>query len=185
MKSRIVFPIRNAKGEIVAYAGRSARDGQEPKYRFPSGFRKHLELYNIERIVNDAPTIEIVRQRGLIVVEGFTDAMKLTQEGFPNVVALMGTDFHEAQRAMLLDPKLNPTRQVTLFLDDDEAGHKGEVEIAKALVHDAFVRCVDYKLATSPPQNVGPLEPEHFGRDDFGRLLAPQLPLPVPNPKTT
>jgi hypothetical protein len=47
LSGRIVIPIRNAAGEIVAYAGR-AIDGNSPKYKLPSGFRKGLELFNVD-----------------------------------------------------------------------------------------------------------------------------------------
>ena len=43
MHDRIVIPIHNPKGELVAYAGRSI-DGSEPRYKFPAGFHKSLEL---------------------------------------------------------------------------------------------------------------------------------------------
>jgi hypothetical protein len=49
MSGRIVFPIKNPKGQLVAYAGRSI-DGTEPEYKFPAGFRKRLELWNLSEV---------------------------------------------------------------------------------------------------------------------------------------
>jgi len=49
MHGRLVIPIHNEKGELLAYAGRSV-DGSEPKYKFPSGFRKSLVLFNLHRM---------------------------------------------------------------------------------------------------------------------------------------
>ena len=49
MAGRIVVPIHNGAGECVAYAGRSI-DGSEPRYKFPAGFRKSLELFNLHRV---------------------------------------------------------------------------------------------------------------------------------------
>jgi len=170
MKGRIAFPIRNSEGHVMAYAGRAIKKDDEEKrgkYRFPPKFNKSLELFNIERIANDAETKKAVKNYGIIVVEGFVDAMNLHQEGFKNVVAVMGTDFHDAQKSKLLDPKLNPTRRITLFLDNDEAGTKGRSKMARALMHDAFIRLVDYSQAPK-----GKTEPEHFDRDELIDLLS-------------
>jgi DNA primase len=49
MHDRIVIPIHNPAGELVAYAGRSI-DGSEPRYKFPAGFHKSLELFNLHRV---------------------------------------------------------------------------------------------------------------------------------------
>jgi len=49
MHGRLVIPIHNEGGELLAYAGR-AIDGSEPKYKFPSGFRKSLVLFNLHRV---------------------------------------------------------------------------------------------------------------------------------------
>jgi hypothetical protein len=63
LRGRIVIPIHDERGGLVAYAGR-AIDAQEPKYRFPAGFRKSLVLFNLHRaLATGASTV--------IVVEGF------------------------------------------------------------------------------------------------------------------
>lgn len=46
MSGRVVIPIHNEHGELVAYAGRSI-DGSEPRYKLPKGFHKSLELFNV------------------------------------------------------------------------------------------------------------------------------------------
>jgi len=49
MTGRVVIPMHNATGQLVAYAGRSI-DGREPRYRVPFGFHKSLELFNAHRV---------------------------------------------------------------------------------------------------------------------------------------
>src|SRR5262249_22692274 len=61
---RVVIPIHNMAGKLVAYAGRSL-DGRQPKYLFPRGFRKKNELFNLHRIAAEE----------VILVEGFFDCM--------------------------------------------------------------------------------------------------------------
>src|ERR1051325_9302875 len=94
MFGRVVIPIHNQAGELVAYAGRAV-DNSEPRYKLPAGFRKSMELYNLHRAFATG-------ERGLIVVEGFFDAMKVHQAGYPFVVALMGCQVSEEQERLLV-----------------------------------------------------------------------------------
>jgi DNA primase len=93
MSGRIVIPIRNPGGEIVAYAGR-ALDGRSPKYKLPAGFRKSWELFNIQRAAATS-------SQTVIVVEGYFDCVRVHQAGFPCVVALMGSSLSASQERVL------------------------------------------------------------------------------------
>jgi DNA primase len=87
MSGRIVIPIHNAEGQLIAYAGRWPGEPTEgtPKYRLPAGFKKAQELFNIHRAIQQPPDVP------LVIVEGFFDCIKLWQHGLKRVVALMGT----------------------------------------------------------------------------------------------
>lgn len=78
MSGRVVIPIHNERGRLVAYAGRAV-DGGEPRYRFPAGFRKSAELYNLHRC----------QLGSVVLVEGFFDVLNVVKAGF-DAVALMG-----------------------------------------------------------------------------------------------
>lgn len=110
MNGRIVIPIRNADGAVVAYAGR-ALDGKLPKYKLPVGFRKTLELFNFHRAASTA-------SQTVIVVEGYFDCLKVHQAGLPWVVALMGSSLSAEQERVLLQR----FERVVLMLDGDAAG---------------------------------------------------------------
>ena len=69
LSGRVVIPIHNQAGNLIAYAGRSV-DGAPPKYKLPLAFRKSVELFNLHRAVHR-------RCRGVVVVEGFFDCMKV------------------------------------------------------------------------------------------------------------
>jgi len=117
MKGRIAIPIHNERGELVAYAGRAINDElakEEGKYKLPGGFLKGHVVFNLNRAKEQAG-------KGVIVVEGFFDAMKVHQAGFPNVVALMGSTITEEQEELLV--KLSD--RLVLMLDGDEAGVAG------------------------------------------------------------
>jgi len=90
MSGRIVIPIQDRQGRVVAYAGRSI-DNAEPKYKLPAGFHKNTELFNVWRAVN--PILET-----LVIVEGFFDCMKVYQAGHRCVVALMGCTLSEHRK---------------------------------------------------------------------------------------
>lgn len=122
MHNRIVIPIHNEQGELVAYAGRSI-DGSEPRYKLPAGFHKSLVLYNLHRAM-----VECTEQRRVIVVEGFFDCIKVHQAGFP-VVALMGSSLSHDQEELLA----RHFKAVCLLLDGDQAGRNATDEILRRI----------------------------------------------------
>ena len=97
MRDRIVIPIHNAEGLLVAYAGRTPGDPPdgEEKYKLPKGFHKSLEVFNLHRALQEDP------DQPLYIVEGFFDCMKLWQSGLRRVVCLMGSSLSDAQEAAL------------------------------------------------------------------------------------
>ena len=121
LRGRIVIPIHDEHGALIAYVGR-AIDGQEPKYRFPAGFRKSLVLFNLHRVLK-------MGARTVIVVEGFFDALAVHQGGYPAVVALMGSSLSRSQGDLLTAH----FDRVLLLLDGDDAGRQGTAAIAATL----------------------------------------------------
>jgi len=142
MRGRIVIPIHNDAGELVAYAGRSI-DDTEPKYRFPKGFRKSMELFNLHRT---APA------RCVIVVEGFFDTMNVYQAGYPNVVALMGSTLSELQERKLI----GHFDEVLLMLDGDPPGREATEKIAGKLAGKVKLSVASVPDGTQPDQLSAP-----------------------------
>lgn len=142
MAGRICIPIHNAKGEIVAYVGRWPDDDvpdEEDKYRFPKGFNKLLELFNLHRLDGS---------QHVVAVEGFFSAMRLDQLGVP-VVALMGTSISEAQALLL---KRAGVKSVLVLLDGDEPGRTAGPVVAAQLVRHLFVRLAELPDGTAPDE---------------------------------
>jgi DNA primase len=150
MSGRVVIPIHNESGELVAYAGR-AIDDSEPRYKLPAGFHKSLELYNLHRAL-------AAGQSGLIVVEGFFDAMKVHQAGYPFVVALMGCSMSDEQERLLTAH----ADMVLVMLDGDEAGRHGTDELLQRLGRKAWVKAI-----TVPEGK----QPDQLTTDDLHQLL--------------
>jgi DNA primase len=136
MSGRVVIPIHNEQGELVAYAGRWPADegwpeGEE-KYKLPPGFRKSLVLFNLHRAREHAT-------EGLIVVEGFFTVFEFWQRGRKNVVALMGSTMSQEQERLIV-ATVGPKGRVLLALDNDEAGRTGSEDAVNRLRSQVFVR---------------------------------------------
>jgi len=140
MSGRIVIPIRNRHGQIVAYAGR-ALDDRPPKYKLPAGFRKALELFNLHRAV-------AAGGKAVIVVEGYFDCMRVHRAGFPCVVALMGSSLSAAQESGLRCH----FEGIALMLDGDAAGRKASDAIAARLSGWRSVQLVRVPDGSQPDQ---------------------------------
>ena len=140
MTGRIVVPIHDSQGRLVAYAGRSL-DGAPPKYRLPAGFLKSQVVFNFHRAA-------VSNQQSLVVVEGYFDCLKVHQAGFQRVVALMGTVLSEAQERLILAR----FPRVTLMLDGDESGHRATDRIAAQLAGKCDLRLAMVPVAKQPDQ---------------------------------
>lgn len=152
MAGRVVIPIRNERGELVAYAGR-AIDGTEPKYKFPAGFHKSLVLYNLDQALRQESSGGAV-----IVVEGFFDCMKVWQAGYA-CVALMGSSLSQEQEELLCQR----FRQAVLMFDGDEAGQTCTEDCLKRLASRLWVRVVEVPKDKQPDQ---------FTEDEISEILA-------------
>lgn len=168
MKGRIVVPIKNRAGEIAAYLGRSLKDDDpNGKWRFPLGFHKSLELYGAHRLARDEETREAVAKYGMIVTEGVFDTIALWEHGFKNAVSTLGSEVSKQQCALLVDPELNPSRRVIVFFDNDDAGRSGRKKLCGDIIHDAFVRYVDFGRIEAGDRT----DPDEFTKDELLELL--------------
>jgi DNA primase len=117
-RERLMFPVRDALGRLVGFAGRVLGDGV-PKYlNTPETplFKKGALLYGLDR----ARTA--IRDTGeVVVVEGYMDVLALHQTGFPNAVAALGANLTTEQADLLT--RLDVQR-VLLAFDADEAGQR-------------------------------------------------------------
>lgn len=116
-RDKLMFPIFNASGQIVAFSGRSM-DGSEPKYINTTDtemFHKRNTVFGLN-FARDA----IHRANRTIIVEGQIDAIRMQCNGFPETVAPLGTSLTEEHIAKLC--KLN--RNIVFCFDGDAAGQK-------------------------------------------------------------
>ena len=116
-RDKLMFPIFNPRGQVVAFSGRSL-DGSEPKYINTSDtelFHKRKTVFGLN-FARDA----IHRANRSIVVEGQIDAIRMQTNGFPETVAPLGTALTEDHIAILC----KSNRNITFCFDGDNAGQK-------------------------------------------------------------
>ncbi|HCK76619.1 MAG TPA: DNA primase [Gammaproteobacteria bacterium] len=114
-RSRVIFPIHDYKGRVVAFGGRILGDG-EPKYlNSPETpvFQKRSELYNLHRARSN-----IAQQGHSIVVEGYMDVVALAQHGIEHAVATLGT----ATTPRHLERLFRLAPSIIFCFDGDRAG---------------------------------------------------------------
>jgi len=117
-RHRLIFPITDPRGQVIAFGGRALGDDQQPKYlNSPETplFHKGGVLFNIANARKAAHT-----QGGVIVAEGYMDVIALTRAGFPNAVAPLGTALTPDQLQLLWRVADEPL----LCFDGDSAGRK-------------------------------------------------------------
>ena len=116
-RGRVMFPIRNTKGQVIGFGGR-VMDGGEPKYlNSPETplFQKGSELYGLFE------ARQAIREAGYaLVTEGYMDVVALAQLGFPQAVATLGT----ACTPVHVQKLLRQTDQVIFSFDGDSAGRR-------------------------------------------------------------
>ena len=158
MIGRIVIPIHNIQGEVVAYAGRWPGDPPDgtPKYKLPTGFKKGQEVFNLDRAIKE------MTERPLIIVEGFFDAIKLHQHGYRNVAALMGSTMTAAQED-LIRRNTNANSHVVVMFDEDESGKAGREDIAARLSRFCFVKIHGFDQPD--------MQPEHLTAEEVQQLF--------------
>ena len=133
-RDRVMFPIRNIKGECIAFGGRLLEDKKDQAKYLNSPetktYKKKYELYGLyeSREINKRPD-------SLFLVEGYMDVIGLFQSGIKNAVASSGTAFTQEQFRKIL----NYTNILYIVFDGDEAGQKASwraVENALPLIRE-------------------------------------------------
>jgi DNA primase len=168
-RERIMFPIRNTKGQVIGFGGRILDKG-EPKYlNSPETplFQKGNELYGLFE------ARQAIRNAGyVLVVEGYMDVVALAQLGFPQAVATLGTACAPVQVQKLL----RQTDLVIFSFDGDAAGQKAARRALDAsLPHVSDNKAV--KFLFLPPEHDPDSYVREFGAEAFDRLVKDAMPL--------
>ena len=168
-RDRVMFPIRNVKGECIGFGGRVLGD-EKPKYlNSPETpvFSKGRELYGLYE------ARQALRERGFVLVtEGYMDVVALAQLGFPNAVATLGT----ACTTDHVQKLFRFTDSVVFSFDGDAAGRRAARKALEgALPYATDLRSV--KFLFLPPEHDPDSYIREFGTDAFSRYVGDATPL--------
>ena len=152
-RKRIMFPISNESGRVIAFTGRTLETGEKagPKY-FNSPetplYSKSLVLFNLDKARTAIRQAEFA-----LLVEGQMDCISVYLRGIQNVIATSGTAFTEQQVGLLR----RHTTNVLVNFDPDQAGSKAAEKSIALLTEEGFT----IKLITLD----GGLDPDRFIRE--------------------
>ncbi|RZI73911.1 MAG: DNA primase [Variovorax sp.] len=168
-RDRVMFPIRNVKGECIGFGGRVLGD-EKPKYlNSPETpvFSKGRELYGLFE------ARAALRDKGYaLVTEGYMDVVALAQLGFPNAVATLGT----ACTPEHVQKLFRFTDSVVFSFDGDAAGRRAARKaLDGALPFATDVRSV--KFLFLPAEHDPDSFIREFGADAFARFVSEATPL--------
>ncbi len=152
--NRVMFPIYGSDGRVIAFGGRVMGDAK-PKYlNSPESliFNKSRNLYNLNLARKS-------RRGYMILCEGYMDVIALTQAGFDNAVATLGTALTELQAKLLS----RYTKDIILTYDSDGAGQTA-IDRAIPILYQAGIRAriVDMSPYKDPDEFIKNLGAEEY-----------------------
>lgn len=150
MHGRVVIPIHDDEGELIAYAGHVV-DGSDARCKYWPEFNKSQLLFNFK------PARCMVTELSLsvVVVEDFFHCMKVHQAGYPSVVSLIGPSLSDVQEQLLADNFY----LIALFLSRRELSSR----IATRLMKKCFIKLIADPAGRSPGD---------LSVDEIGRLMS-------------
>lgn len=160
-RKRVMFPIINIRGNIIAFSGRAmpGEDKQGGKYVNTSDtpvYKKSANLFGMNFAKNSC-------SESIILVEGNMDVITLHQAGFTNAVAPLGTAFTSEQVNLLA----RYTKEIVLTLDADAAGQKAIRRASELLAGSGLkVRVISIPDGKDPDEYI-----KKNGADRFAALL--------------
>jgi DNA primase len=164
-RNRVIFPVFDFKGKVIGFGGR-VLDDSKPKYlNSPETavFKKGTNLYGLNFAIKN------LKERMLIIVEGYMDCISLHQYGITNVVASLGTALTPNQAKLLK----RYADKIIISYDADLAGQNATMRGLEILRTEGF----DIKVLTVPQGK----DPDEFirsnGSEAFLNLIKNALPL--------
>ncbi|MBO5040984.1 MAG: DNA primase [Clostridia bacterium] len=159
-RNRIMFPIIDVKGDIIAFGGRTlSNDKSEAKYINTNDtpvFNKRRNLFALNYAKNSCSD-------QMILCEGYMDVISLHGAGFTNAVASCGTAFTPDQARLMK----KYTKSAIICFDADEAGQRNADKVFKLLSEVGLeAKLLKVENAKDPDEFIG-----KFGKEAFTRLL--------------
>ena len=146
---RVIVALRDQKGKLVGFAGRSVSDSDRPKYLFTRNLNKKDWLYGFDAVCGNAHSRNSrKKEEVLYLVEGIFDALRLRSKNI-SAVAVMGSHLLQGQVKVLADYVSRSRSMVDLrvLMDSDEAGLRGNFQTVKSLWNSEVLRKTPVKVS--------------------------------------
>lgn len=150
-RSRIMFPIQNYKGNVIAFGGRIFNKDDPAKYQNSPEtpiYNKSNVLYGLSQ-----NSQSIRDKKNIILVEGYMDLLQITQAGFDNCLAISGTAFTDGHAAILN----RYATDIYVTFDGDDAGKKASLKCGYILASNS----IQPNIVTPPNQ----MDPDDWVRE--------------------
>ena len=168
--SRIIFPIKNLTGDVIAFGGRNINNENTAKYiNSPETefYKKGRHIFNLDKAKSARNN-----EQEVIVVEGYMDVISIYSSGIKNVVSNSGIALTENQINLIWRFFSKPV----ICLDGDKSGQKASLRIAENLLQ--FIKENNKINFINLPNN---LDPDDFikekGRRNFENLIKTSSPI--------
>ncbi len=166
--SRIIFPIRNIVGDVIAFGGRIIQDKKTAKYiNSPETefYKKGRHIFNLDK-AKSAPN----RNQEVVIVEGYMDVISIYSSGIKNVVSNSGIALTESQINLIWKFFSYPI----VCLDGDSSGQKAALRIAENLLpHIKENNKIGFVALSNG------MDPDDYikekGKENFQKLMASNL----------
>ena len=149
-RHRIMIPIRDEAGNVIAFGARAIEEGQNPKYlNSPDTifYNKSRVLYGIDIAKN-----RMIEDDYVVIMEGYFDVISAQAAGLKNVVASCGTALTVDHVRMIA--KYSKSRRIFLAFDTDSAGLKA-TQRSTEVIKEAFVGLGNLKIFDQSYSNLG------------------------------
>ena len=163
-RNRVIFPIRNIKGQNIAFGGRVINSDEEPKYlNSPETklFKKSNELYGLYEARKETKKMD-----SIIVVEGYMDVIALHEKGIKNAVATLGT----AVTSNHLSKLMRYSNNIFFAFDGDLAGEKAAWKALQNVLpiirEDTRIKFVFFESGDDPDSFIN-----KYGKQRFNELI--------------
>jgi DNA primase len=168
LNGRLIIPIINSMGDVIAFGGRDMKGTSLAKYKNTAEtevFSKSKNLYAINIVKKNKSG----KGKGIIVVEGYMDAIALHQAGFGTTVASMGTSLTKEQAKLIK----RFSDEAYICYDGDSAGQAATLRGLDILKNAGIsVKVISMPEGTDPDEYV-----KARGKESFEKLIAEAPPL--------
>ncbi|MEO8092154.1 MAG: DNA primase [bacterium] len=173
-RTRIMFPVRDARGRVQGFGARAMRPDQKPKYLNSAEgelYRKKRTLYGIDRA-----RAAMAKAGRAVVVEGYTDVLAAHQAGIEEAVAVMGTAITPEQVQLLA----SHADEVVLALDADRAGREAMLRAQRVAAGKRVrLRVAGMKAGEDPADTLAGKGAGSDAADAFRATVDAAVDLPV------